>query len=190
MCECTSKHICSVPVRHMSLIECQLRVFVCQSQPLPLRCELSHTSGSLRDLGLFSLLFHLAVSVALAAGAGGSASGSTAPPPLPVPLSLQYGSPVWEAAVPIGHCCAALPWALAPLCRPTLWKRPAPAGLCRSGRCSSSLPGPSPQRSAADRRHLVCACAAGPPASAALTPNSRPSLKPLCCCCCCCFWSV
>lgn len=37
--------------------------------------------------------------------------------------------------------------------------------------------GPSAQRSAADRRHLVCACAAGLPASAALTPNNRPQLQ-------------
>lgn len=41
------------------------------------------------------------------------------PPPLPVPLSLQYGSPVWEAAIPLflhPFHLAVLLWVLAPLC--------------------------------------------------------------------------
>lgn len=111
------------------------------------------------------------------------------PPLLPVLLSLQYGSPVWEAAIPSAIVARRSRGRWHRSARPTLWKRPAPAlcdtwhpvGLCRSGRSSSFLPGPSAQRSAADRRHLVCACAcacaAGPPASAALAPNNRPQLQ-------------
>lgn len=111
------------------------------------------------------------------------------PPPPHTPPSCSLITAVRQPCLgsshSIGHCCAALPWALAPLCptHPVETTGPAlcdtwhPVGLCRSGCSSSFLPGPSAQRSAADRRHLVCACAAGLPASAALTPNNRPQLQ-------------
>lgn len=182
---CVSARVnCSVRVRHMSPIECQPCAFVCQFQPLPLRCELTHaTSRSLRSRPL--CVCRILRRLALAAGAGVSASGLAAPHPS---FLFSY------------HCSTAALSGKQPLhrpllrgsrgrwhrsARPTLWKRPAPAlcdtwhpvGLCGSGRSSSFLPGPSAQRSAADRRHLVCACAAGLPASAALTPNNRPQLQ-------------
>lgn len=183
MCECTSKHICSVRVRHMSPIECRPRAFVCQLQPLPLRCERASARAhvSLSEIPASLRLPHLA------AWSSGGRSRC---------VCLWAGRP-HPSFLFSYHCSTAALSGKQPFHRPllrrsrgrwhrpTLWKGAAPArcdtwhpvGLCRSGRSSSFLPGPSAPRSAADRRHLVCACAAGLPASAALTPNNRPQLQ-------------
>lgn len=107
------------------------------------------------------------------------------PPTLPVALSLQYGSSVWEAAIPLFsrplHLSVLL-WVLAPLCLPHPVERTGSKSLrYLAPRCPEQVTltafylfSPWTELttlSAADRRHLVTACAAGLPASAALTPN-------------------
>lgn len=70
------------------------------------------------SLVLYLVLVTVAA-VAPAAEAG--VSTSCAAPLLPVPLSLQYGSSVWEAAIPLflpPHHLSVLLWVLAPQCPP------------------------------------------------------------------------
>lgn len=84
-----------------------------------LRCPLiAGWEAAGHDSVSFCLLLLTVAAVAPAAGAGVSTS-CVPPPPLPVPLSLQYGSPVWEAAIPLflhPFHLAVLLWVLAPLC--------------------------------------------------------------------------
>jgi len=104
---------------------------------------------------------------------------------LPVPLSLQYGSSVWEAAIPLfSHPLhlSVLLGVLAPLCplhpvegsgSKSLWylalwcpEQVKPLVFCLFSHWPAFT-----TFSAADRRHLVTASAASLPASAALKPN-------------------
>lgn len=57
------------------------------------------------------------------------------------------------------------------------WHLGALSALCLRLFCLPFLPGQSLLHSAADRRHLVSACAGGLPASAALKPNCRTQLQ-------------
>lgn len=105
----------------------------------------------------------VAVSVAPAAEAGVSTSRATLPAPLlPVPLSLQYGSSVWEAAIPLFSRAPPLTYQCLCGCwrrsaRPNPWKGLAPnrcdtwhlgaLSRLRSRLSDSFLPGQSSLRS-------------------------------------------
>ena len=200
MSECMNKHICYVSAQHMSVgivlsALCPPTSVTSSSSPAlwshshsywVLRCPL--IAGWEGGWTRCSIFLSAACYCSCCCSAGRSRCVYLlCRPLLPVPLSLQYGSSVWEAAIPLFsrplHLSVLL-WVPAPLCPPhlvvgtgskSLWYLAprCPEQVMLTAFCLFSPWTELTTISAADRRHLVTACAAGLPSSAALKPNRR-----------------
>lgn len=147
MSKCMNKHICSVSVQHMSVSMvlsalCLPSSVISSSSPVlwshscsgrVLRCPLVAGMRGWTHVWIRLSLFLSAAcysSCCCSSGRSRCVYLLCLPPLLPVPLSLQYGSSVWEAAIPLfsrppfTYRCSCGCW-LRSAC-PTLWKGPAP----------------------------------------------------------------
>lgn len=188
MCECTSKHICPVHVWHMSLTGCQLCAFVCQFWLFPFAA----ISLTVFEISASFPTSHLAACVALAAGAGVTASGTATPTPPSCSLITAVRQPCLGSSHSISHCCAALPWALAPLCPTHPVETTGPSSLWYLAPCWSVQIGAFYRLSACTECTTVC-CRPPPSClclcrwSACLCCTRQvvgPSFQRLCFCCC------